>query len=168
MSARRNILAALLGALSLAAASDPAERLPDPAQEAKARAIFQQIRCLVCQNESIDDSEASLAHDLRQIIREQVRQGRSEAEIKAFLVARYGQFVLLRPPFSLGNAPLWLLAPLLALGGGAWLVLRGFRAPAPLERPLSREEEARLSALVKNGEDAKVSPQGRRRKSTVA
>src|SRR6516165_7587694 len=113
--------AALAAALCMAAASDPADRLPDPAQEAKARAIFQQIRCVVCQNESIDDSEAPLAHDLRQIVRDQVRQGRSEAQIKAFLVARYGQFVLLRPSFSLGNAPLWLLTPALVLGGSAWL-----------------------------------------------
>ena len=165
--ARRVLIPALLGALCLAAASDPADRLPDPAQEAKARAIFQQIRCVVCQNESIDDSEAPLAHDLRQIVREQVRQGRSDAQIKAFLVVRYGQFVLLRPSFSLGNAPLWLLTPALVLGASAWLILRGLKSRSPLEAPLTAEEEAQLAALEGGGAAAKVSPQGRRRKTTT-
>jgi cytochrome c-type biogenesis protein CcmH len=162
------LLAALLGALSLAAASDPADRLKDPAQEAHARALFRQIRCLVCQNESIDDSEAPLAHDLRQIVREQVREGRSDADIKAFLVGRYGQFVLLRPAFSLGNAPLWLLPPLLLLSAAAWIANRAARSRKPLDEPLSAEEEARLVALAAaRGEPATLSPQGRRTKSTV-
>jgi cytochrome c-type biogenesis protein CcmH len=87
----RGLLAALAGVLCIAAASDPAERLPDPAQEARARAIFEDVRCLVCQNESIDDSEAELAGDLRRVVREQVRQGRSDAEIKRFLTDRYGE-----------------------------------------------------------------------------
>jgi cytochrome c-type biogenesis protein CcmH len=101
----RAILAALAGVLCIAgSASDPAERLPDPAQEARARAIFEDVRCLVCQNESIDDSEAELAGDLRRIVREQVRQGRSDAEIKRFLTDRYGEFVLLTPAF---NAATW-------------------------------------------------------------
>jgi cytochrome c-type biogenesis protein CcmH len=82
------------------AAADPAERLPDPVQEARAREIFREVRCLVCQNESIDDSEAALAGDLRQVVRDQVKQGRSDKQIRAFLVERYGEFVLLKPPFS--------------------------------------------------------------------
>ena len=102
----RVLLAALAGVACLAAASDPAERLPDPAQEAKAREIFRDVRCLVCQNESIDDSEAELAADLRRIVREQVRAGKGEAEIKAFLTDRYGEFVLLTPSFSPGNVAL--------------------------------------------------------------
>ena len=77
----RALAAALAGVVCIAAAADPAERLPDPSQEARARAIFQDVRCLVCQNESIDDSEAELAHDLRQVVRQQVRQGRSDAAI---------------------------------------------------------------------------------------
>jgi cytochrome c-type biogenesis protein CcmH len=93
-------------------------RLADPAQEARARAIFADVRCLVCQNESIDDSEADLAHDLRQIVREQVEAGKSPTEIKAFLTQRYGEFVLLTPTFSAGNLALWG-APLLVVAVGA-------------------------------------------------
>ena len=116
----RLIAAALAGVLSLAAASDPSERLADPAQEAKARAIFRDVRCLVCQNESIDDSEADLAHDLRQIVREQVSAGKSEGEIKAFLTDRYGEFVLLTPSFSAGNLALWGGPFLVVLAGAAY------------------------------------------------
>jgi len=118
------LLAILAGVLSLAAASDPAERLKDPAQEAKARQIFAEVRCLVCQNESIDDSEADLAHDLRQIVREQVVAGKSEAEIKTFLTERYGEFVLLTPRFSLGNLALWGGPFLVVLAGAALLFVR--------------------------------------------
>ena len=141
----RALLAAALGALSLAAASDPAERLPDPAQEAQARAIFRDVRCLVCQNESIDDSEAELARDLRQIVREQVKAGRSEAEIKRFLTDRYGEFVLLTPSWSAGNLALWA-GPFLVLLFGAvllWLRLRN-RTP---ETELTSSEAERLRAL---------------------
>lgn len=126
----RVLLAALAGVLSLAAASDPAERLADPAQEAQARAIFHDVRCLVCQNESIDDSEADLAHDLRQIVREQVKAGRSEAEVKAFLTQRYGEFVLLTPSFAPGNLALWG-GPLLVVIAGAVLLLVRLRRRAP-------------------------------------
>lgn len=103
----RLLVAALAGVACIAAASDPAERLPDPAQEAEARHIFRDVRCLVCQNESIDDSEADLARDPRQIVREQVKAGKHEAEIKRFLTDRYGEFVLLTPSFSIGNLALW-------------------------------------------------------------
>jgi cytochrome c-type biogenesis protein CcmH len=86
---------------------------------------------------------------LRQIIREQVRQGRSDSEIKAYLVARYGQFVLLRPSFSPGNAPLWLIPPVLFLGAGGWLAWRALRnRRAQLEKPLDPLEEARLAQLL--------------------
>jgi cytochrome c-type biogenesis protein CcmH len=137
------------------AAADPAERLRDPAQEARARTIFREVRCLVCQNESIDDSEAALAGDLRSIVRDQVKQGRSDAQIRAFLVARYGEFVLLKPPFSLGNALLWA-TPVIALLLGAVLMvllLRRRAATAPGgEDPeaLSQAEEARVQALLKD------------------
>jgi cytochrome c-type biogenesis protein CcmH len=141
------VLAALAGALCLAAASDPSERLADPGQEARARTLFQQVRCVVCQNESIDDSEADLAHDLRQVVRAQVRQGRSDAEIKRFLVDRYGQFILLRPSFSLGNGLLWLAPLALLLGAGGFLMVRA-RSTAPATAPLSAAEEAELAALT--------------------
>jgi len=108
----------------MAAASDPSERLSNPAQEAHARRLFEEFRCLVCQNESIDDSEADLAHDLRQIVREQVAAGKSETEIKAFLTQRYGEFVLLTPRFSLGNLALWGGPFLVVLAGVAFLFVR--------------------------------------------
>lgn len=142
----RTLLAALAGVLCIAAASDPAEQLRDPAQEARAKAIFGEVRCLVCQNESIDDSEAELAQDLRRIVREQVAAGRSEGEIKAFLVARYGEFVLLRPPFSPGNLVLWI-APFAVAGLGLLVLVVALRRRATPE-PLSAEEESRLAKLL--------------------
>jgi cytochrome c-type biogenesis protein CcmH len=142
---RRAALAALMGVFCLAAASDPAERLSDPAQEAKARAIFRDVRCLVCQNESIDDSEADLARDLRQIVREQVRAGKSEGEIKRFLTDRYGEFVLLTPSFSAGNLALWIGPFLVVLAGGGLLFAR-LRNRSP-DTELSAEETERLQRL---------------------
>jgi cytochrome c-type biogenesis protein CcmH len=103
----RALAAMFAGVLCLAAAADPADRLADPAQEARARAIFADVRCLVCQNESIDDSEAELAADLRHVVREQVKAGRSDAQIKRFLTDRYGEFVLMTPAFSWVNLALW-------------------------------------------------------------
>lgn len=141
----RALLAALAGVLCMAAASDPAERLPDPAQEARARALFQDVRCLVCQNESIDDSEADLAHDLRQLVREQVKAGKSDAEIKRYLTDRYGEFVLLTPAFSPANLALWL-APLLVVVFGAGLLFVRLRNRIP-DPELSSEEAARLRSL---------------------
>ena len=94
----RTLAAMFAGVLCIAAAADPADRLADPAQEARARAIFADVRCLVCQNESIDDSEAELAGDLRKVVREQVKAGRGDAEIKRFLTDRYGEFVLMTGP----------------------------------------------------------------------
>ncbi len=146
----RIALVAIAAVACMAAASDPSERLADPGQEARAREIFKQVRCLVCQNESIDDSEADLARDLRVLVRDQVKQGRSDGEIRAFLTERYGEFVLLKPPFSPGNAVLWLtpLAVLLAGGGLMVALLRRRReAEAPPEA-LSAEEEARLRGLL--------------------
>ena len=130
-----------------ASAADPSDRLPDPAQEHRARVLFAQVRCLVCQNESIDDSEAPLASDLRHIVRQQVAAGRSNADIERFLVARYGEFVLMKPAFSPANALLWL-TPFAIVGfGGAALLARRRRGPAALEPPLSPDEEGRLRTL---------------------
>jgi cytochrome c-type biogenesis protein CcmH len=145
----RALLAGLAGVLCIAAASDPAERLPDPAQEAHARAIFKDIRCLVCQNESIDDSEAELAHDLRRTVREQVKAGRSDAEIKRYLTDRYGQFVLMRPSFDAGNLALWLGPFLVVVVGGA--LLFGRLRNRPPETELSKDEAERIARLSREG-----------------
>ena len=109
--------------------------------------IGRELRCLVCQNQSIEDSDADLARDLRRIVREQVAAGRSDEQVMAFLHDRYGDFVLLRPPFTAGTALLWA-TPVLALGGGALLVLglRRRRA-APVPAALTAAEQARLAEL---------------------
>ena len=156
---RAGFLAALFAALSLAAASDPADRLHDPAQEARARHLFHEIRCLVCQNESIDDSEADLARDLRQIVREQVQSGRSDAEVRAFLVARYGQFVLLKPGFNPGNLALWLGPFAVVLLGGGLLAGR-LRRPVPTP-PLTEDEEKRLADLLDAAPEDTFAPERR-------
>jgi cytochrome c-type biogenesis protein CcmH len=141
----RLLLAALAGVACLAAASDPAERLPDPVQEAKAREIFRDVRCLVCQNESIDDSEADLAHDLRQIVREQVKAGKSGPEIKRFLTDRYGEFVLLTPRFSIGNLALWGVPFLVVIAGVTLLFVRLRNRTLDVElTPLEAERLRRL------------------------
>ncbi len=141
------LLTALFAALSIAAASsDPAERLSNPQQEARARALFTEVRCLVCQNESIDDSDADLASDLRRAVRAQVAQGRSNAQVKRYLTDRYGEFVLLKPSFSPGNALLWLAPFGIVMIGGAVFALRSRRVLAPVT-PLSDEEEAALKGF---------------------
>jgi len=145
MKARLLIIVAAL-MLMAGAASDPSERLPDPAQEARARTLFTQIRCLVCQNESIDDSDAELAGDLRKVVREQIVAGRSDAEVKAFLTDRYGEFVLLKPRFNPANAVLWL-GPFLAVIAGLALLLARLRRREPAQA-LTRDEETRLAALL--------------------
>ena len=143
-----SILAALAGVLCIAAAADPAERLADPLQEARARAIFADVRCLVCQNESIDDSEAELAGDLRRAVREQVRVGRSDAQIKHFLTDRYGEFVLLTPAFSWVNLALWGGPFVVVLAGGALLVSRLRNRTA--ESELSPDEAKRVRRLAES------------------
>jgi len=152
---RRLLIALAAIACMAGAAADPAERLPDPTQEARARTLFREVRCLVCQNESIDDSEAALAGDLRQVVRDQVKQGRSDKQIRAFLVERYGEFVLLKPPFSLGNALLWATPGIALILGGVLMALLLRRRPASAvdgeDMPaLSLEEEARLQVLLKD------------------
>ena len=127
LPAWKTLLAALLLAVAgfsvSAWAVEPDEKLSNPALEARARRISQELRCLVCQNQSIDDSNAELARDLRLIVRERLTAGDSDAQVLAFVEARYGEFVLLRPPFNLHTLVLWL-APLLLLIGTA-VLLRG-------------------------------------------
>lgn len=142
-------IAAILAVLSLAAAADPGERLQNPAAEARARALFTEIRCVVCQNESIDDSEADLARDLRMTVRRQVAAGRSDAEIKAFLVRRYGEFILLRPVFSLANALAWLTPFAIVVVGLGVFITRAARRPrGPDAEALTPEEAERLQRIA--------------------
>ncbi len=148
--------AAAAAVMLIGAADDPSDRLKNPAEEARARALFQQLRCVVCQNESIDDSEADLAQDLRRIVRAQIAQGRSDDQVRAFLVQRYGQFILLKPPLSPGNAMLWLTPLVLVLAGGAY-VWRRSSAARPDEPALTAAEEQALRRLQAQA-DAKVAP----------
>jgi cytochrome c-type biogenesis protein CcmH len=145
-------LAALLAVPALAAA--PGEQLPDPVQERRARALGTELRCLVCQNQSIDDSDASLARDLRLLVRERITAGDNDQQIRDFLVARYGEFVLLRPRLTAQTLLLWSL-PALALGFGgfaAWRLFgrRGEEAvAAAAPEVLSADEQAALDAILK-------------------
>ena len=157
-------LRAILLSLTLLAAApafavQPDEVLPDPALETRARALSQELRCLVCQNQSIDDSDAPLARDLRILVRERLTAGDSDVQVLDFLVKRYGEFVLLRPRLEWHTALLWL-TPLLVLVVGAlaafvaWRRASGAaRAAAPAER-LTPAEEARLADLA-NRPDAR-------------
>ncbi|MBR7620861.1 cytochrome c-type biogenesis protein CcmH [Phenylobacterium sp. 20VBR1] len=142
----KKLLLLLAAVFCMAAASDPAERLPDPGQEARARAIFAQVRCLVCQNESIDDSQAELAGDLRRLVRDQIAAGKSDGQVKTYLTDRYGEFVLLKPAFSWGNGALWG-APFLVVTLGLLLWLRNLRTPRP-DAELSQDEAARVADLA--------------------
>jgi cytochrome c-type biogenesis protein CcmH len=150
----RRHAAGLLLALSLATpagAVQPDEVLPDPGLEARARSISGELRCLVCQNQSIDDSDAPLARDLRVLVRERLKAGDSNAEVENYVVRRYGEFVLLRPVMAPHTMLLWF-GPLLVLAAGVLgLVLARRRRPAPI-KPLTSAEEARLRAIVERGQ----------------
>jgi cytochrome c-type biogenesis protein CcmH len=142
---------AILLALSAPAfAVQPGEMLKDPMLEARARALSQQLRCMVCQNQSIDDSEAPLARDLRLLVRERLAAGDSDRQVIDFLVSRYGEFVLLKPPFEWHTALLWALPPgLLVIGGVALVVLARRRKVVPADEPLSPAESAKLTKMIK-------------------
>ncbi|MBO1323856.1 cytochrome c-type biogenesis protein CcmH [Acetobacter sp. TBRC 12305] len=131
------------------AVDDPSEMLPDPKAEARAEAIGAQLRCLVCQNESIEDSSAGLARDLRRVVREHVAKGENSQQIMDWMVSRYGNFIRLRPAFSFGTVLLWGM-PVLAvlLGTGAAVLFYRRRASQPPPAPLTPEEEARLASLT--------------------
>ena len=136
-------------------AVQPDEVLSDPVLEARARGLSKELRCMVCQNQSIDDSDAPLARDLRLLVRERIVHGDSDAQVIDFLVARYGPFVLLKPPFNQHTMLLWLLPPLALAGGAIALVLyarrRGYRADAVSQNdpaPLTAGEQAELKRLV--------------------
>jgi cytochrome c-type biogenesis protein CcmH len=135
-------------------AVQPDEIMSDPAKEARARDLSRELRCMVCQNQSIDDSEAPLARDLRLLVRERVAAGDSNAQVIDFLVARYGEFVLLKPRFERHTLLLWLLPPLALAGGGLALWMYGrrrSRSAAAEEQSsfqLTADEQARLDRLI--------------------
>jgi cytochrome c-type biogenesis protein CcmH len=145
------ILALMLLAMPAAHAVQPDEIMADPAKEARARDLSRELRCMVCQNQSIDDSDAPLARDLRLLVRERIAAGDSNPQVLDFLVARYGEFVLLKPRFERQTLLLWLMAPLLLIGGGLalWLQMRRrSQGGADVPAPLTPEEKARLAALM--------------------
>jgi cytochrome c-type biogenesis protein CcmH len=141
-------LVLVLFAAGLASAVEPNEMLKDPVLEARARAISQEIRCLVCQNQSIDDSSADLAHDLRVIVRERLSAGDSDQQVKNYLVARYGDFVLLNPPFRMKTLILWGGPSALLLLGISIIALAARRRRASAAAPLSEDERQRLAQLL--------------------
>lgn len=149
-------LGVVLLALMLASAPttpyavQPDEILEDPALETRAREISKELRCLVCRNESIDDSNAELARDLRILVRERLVAGDTNAQVKTFLVDRYGEFVLLKPVFSIANAALWLAGPILFLAGlVAALAFIRSRSPGTPDA-LTEEERAEVDRLLKD------------------
>ncbi len=151
---KKVVFVALLMALATPAlAVYPSEMLPDPAQEHRARELGKDLRCLVCQNQSIDDSDADLAKDLRVIVRERIKAGDTDDMVRQFVVDRYGDYVLLKPPFKLSTLALWL-GPFVLFVGALSVVFGFYRrrktvAAAPPPPPLSPEEQRRLAALLK-------------------
>ena len=131
-------------------AVEPDEMLKDPALEARARVISSELRCLVCQNQSIDDSHAPLARDLRLLVRDRLTAGASDDDIRRFLVERYGDFILLKPRFSFDTLVLWISPFAILILGAAfvWRATRQRRVPANAEAPLTPEEQAKLAALL--------------------
>ena len=143
---KRALLMLLLLATPAHAVSDPAEMLRDPALEARAEAVGRQLRCLVCQNESIEDSNADLARDLRRIVRQRLQAGDTDDAAQAWVVARYGDFVRLRPPVNVITAALWA-SPVLAVLGGLGFALWSRRRPE-VPPPLTDAETRRLAGLL--------------------
>jgi len=148
------VLLVAVFAASAAYAVQPDEIMSDPAKETRARDLSRELRCMVCQNQSIDDSEAPLARDLRLLVRERIAAGDSDAQVIDFLVARYGEFVLLKPRLKPHTLLLWLLPPLALAGGGfaLWMHSRRRSRSAAAEDQslvkLTSEEEARLQRLI--------------------
>ena len=145
---------AMIAGSQAAHAVQPDEVMSDPVQESRARDLSRELRCMVCQNQSIDDSDAPLARDLRLLVRERIGSGDSDAQVIDFLVARYGEFVLLKPRFNARTLLLWLLPPLALAGGGLALwanMRRRSGASAPEDDSLTKltaDEEARLERLL--------------------
>jgi cytochrome c-type biogenesis protein CcmH len=148
---RRAVILLLMALLALPAlAVEPSEMLKDPALEARAREIGQALRCVVCQNQSIDDSAAEVARDMRRAVRERLSAGDSDTQVFDFMVARYGDYVLLRPPFKPGTWLLWLGGPLVLLVAGGALALAARKRRVVPVAPLSDEERARLELILRD------------------
>jgi len=137
-----------------ALAVTPDEMLKDPALEARARSISRELRCLVCQNQDIDDSEAPLAHDLRVLVRDRLKKGETDGQVIDYIAARYGEFVLLKPRFELRTLALWGLPPAALLAGviGLVVTLRRRRRAHMEASPLSAAEQQRLATLVEHAQ----------------
>ncbi len=154
---RAIVLALVLASCAIlpARAVQPDEMLTDPKLETQARALSAGLRCMVCQNQSIDDSDAPLAHDIRVLIRERLSKGDSEEAIKVFLVSRYGDFILLRPPLQAETLLLWGGAPFILIAGAAFLIAamrrKGRAALAPA--PLTSAEQRRVASLMNDPEN---------------
>jgi len=147
-------LALAFSAILPARAVQPDEMLADPNLEARARALSAELRCMVCQNQSIDDSDATLARDIRVLIRERLVKGESEDAVKTFLVSRYGDFILLKPPLKPETLLLWGGAPFILIAGAAFLIaaMRQKSRVALAPAPLSAAEERRIASLMNEDE----------------
>jgi cytochrome c-type biogenesis protein CcmH len=147
------VLALLLClAPSFSLAVNPGEMLADPALEARARTISEELRCLVCQNRSIDDSDANLAHDLRVLVRERLAAGDSDEAVVQYIVDRYGEYVLLRPVLAGHTIFLWIAAPTLLLAGLVAVFIGARRKRSPTQAALTDEETAALATLAEDAE----------------
>jgi len=143
----------MLALAGMALAVEPNERLADPVMEARAREISKGLRCLVCQNESIDDSAADLAHDIRVLLRERLKAGDTDAQATQFIVARYGNFVLLKPPIEPATYLLWFGPPAVLLAAGVSIALAVRRRRAVSETPpLTEAEQEKFEKLLRETE----------------
>lgn len=145
------LLALLMLAPLVALAITPDELLPDPAQEARAREVSRELRCVVCQSESIDESNADIARDLRLLVRERIKAGDTNDQVIDYVVDRYGEFVLFKPRMTLANAPLWFGGPILLIFGLALVgavLRRRSREAGEQRRDLTPEEQARIDRLL--------------------
>ena len=149
------LLAGLLFQSTAALAVRPDEVLDDPGLEARARAISAELRCMVCQNQSIDDSDADLARDLRILVRDRLKAGDSDRQVMDYVVSRYGEFVLLRPSFSARNFLLWAMPVIVLVIGGAGFfayVRRGAKTVPATSAQLSADEQERLAKILNEGD----------------
>lgn len=153
MKAAKALLVATVFALGIstsALAVQPDEVLADPALEARARAVSAELRCMVCQNQSIDDSDAELARDLRVLVRERLTAGDTDRQVIDYVVSRYGEFVLLKPQFNARNALLWSAPALILLFGGLFIALKARRPSKKVAAALSKSEEKRLDDILRD------------------